>query len=96
MPQNIKVDRAYIVSCTNSRASDLAAAAQVFKTAAEANSGKIPKIAGSVQLYIAAASALEQEVAENAGDWQVLLDAGAQPLPSGCGPCIGMVRPSNL
>lgn len=89
-PQNIKVDRAYIVSCTNSRASDLAAAAQVFRTAAEANSGRIPKIVDGVQLYIAAASAYEQEVAENAGDWQVLLDAGAQELPSGCGPCIGL------
>jgi len=50
----------------------------------------IPKIADGVQLYIAAASRPEQEAAEAAGDWQALLDAGAQPLPAGCGPCIGL------
>ncbi|KAI2641053.1 homoaconitase [Xylaria nigripes] len=89
-PQNIKIKRAYILSCTNSRSSDFAAAAQVFRTAAKANSGKIPKIADGVHLYIAAATANEQEIAENAGDWQVLVEAGAQPLPSGCGACIGL------
>ncbi|KAJ5859458.1 hypothetical protein N7534_004735 [Penicillium rubens] len=88
--QNIKVNRAYIVSCTNSRASDLAAAAKVFKDAAKANPGTTPKIADGVKLYIAAASAPEQEAAESTGDWQALLDAGAQPLPAGCGPCIGL------
>lgn len=88
--ENIKVDRAYIVSCTNSRASDIAAAAKVFKDAAEANPGTTPKIADGVKLYIAAASAPEQEAAEDAGDWKTLVDAGAQALPSGCGPCIGL------
>ena len=86
--KNIKVNRAYVVSCTNSRASDLAAAAKVFKDAAKENPNV--KIADGVQLYIAAASAPEQEAAEAAGDWQALLDAGAQPLPAGCGPCIGL------
>ncbi|KAK0386596.1 hypothetical protein NLU13_6431 [Sarocladium strictum] len=88
--QNIKINRAYIVSCTNSRASDLAAAAKVIRDAAEANGGVIPKVADGVQLYIAAASLPEQEAAEEAGDWQVLLDAGAQALPSGCAMCIGL------
>ncbi|KAL1963157.1 hypothetical protein VTN77DRAFT_8590 [Rasamsonia byssochlamydoides] len=88
--QNIKVDKAYLVSCTNSRASDIAAAARVFREAAEKNGGQIPKIADGVKFYIAAASLPEQEVAEEAGDWQVLLDAGAQALPAGCGPCIGL------
>lgn len=91
VPQKIKVDRAYILSCTNARASDFAAAAKVFRSAAEANSGKIPQIAESVQLYIAAASASEQEAAQNAGDWGVLLEAGAQELPPGCAACIGLV-----
>ncbi|KAJ5083291.1 hypothetical protein N7456_012718 [Penicillium angulare] len=88
--QNIKVNRAYIVSCTNSRHSDFKAASQVFKDAAKANPGTTPKIADGVQLYIAAASVPEQEAAEASGDWQILLDAGAQPLPAGCGPCIGL------
>jgi homoaconitate hydratase len=81
--QNIKINKAYLVSCTNSRASDLAAAAKVFREAAEA--GKPAKVAEGVQFYIAAASLLEQEAAEDSGDWQVLLDAGAVELPSGCG-----------
>ncbi|KAF2187477.1 homoaconitase-like protein [Zopfia rhizophila CBS 207.26] len=89
-PKKIKVDRAYIVSCTNSRASDIAAAAKVFQDAAKANSGKIPKIAEGIKLYIAAASAREQKIAEDEGSWQTLLDAGSIPLPASCGPCIGL------
>lgn len=88
--QDIKVDKAYLVSCTNSRASDIAAAAKVFKDAAEKNGGKVPKIADGVNFYIAAASVPEQMAAEGAGDWQALLEAGAIELPAGCGPCIGM------
>lgn len=88
--RDIKVNKAYLVSCTNSRASDIAAAAKVFKEAAERNDGKIPKIANGVKFYIAAASIPEQRAAEEAGDWQALLDAGAEPLPAGCGPCIGL------
>ncbi|KAF4453297.1 putative homoaconitase precursor [Fusarium austroafricanum] len=86
--ENIPVDKAYLVSCTNSRASDIAAAARVFREAAAA--GKPAKIAEGVKFYIAAASILEQQIAEEAGDWQVLVDAGATVLPSGCGPCIGL------
>jgi homoaconitate hydratase len=86
--QNIKLDKAYLVSCTNSRASDLAAAAKVFKDASA--EGKPAKIANGVQFYIAAASLPEQQAAEEAGDWQALLAAGAKPLPAGCGPCIGL------
>ncbi|KAF2744507.1 homoaconitase mitochondrial precursor [Sporormia fimetaria CBS 119925] len=88
--QSIKINKAYLVSCTNSRASDIAAAAKVFKDAAAANGGQIPKIPSNVQFYIAAASIPEQRAAEEQGDWQTLLAAGAQPLPSGCGPCIGL------
>lgn len=86
--KDIKVNKAYLVSCTNSRASDLAAAAKVFKDAAEA--GKSAKIAPGVDFYIAAASIPEQEAAEDSGDWQALIDAGAKTLPAGCGPCIGL------
>ncbi len=86
--QDIKVNKAYLVSCTNSRASDIAAAARVFRDAAK--DGVIPKAADGVRFYIAAASLLEQAQAEEAGDWQVLLQAGAEALPSGCGPCIGL------
>ncbi|MDI1492467.1 MAG: mitochondrial Homoaconitase [Ramalina farinacea] len=88
--EHIKVDKAYLVSCTNSRASDLAAAAKVFKDAVKANNGQPVRIPEHVNFYIAAASLPEQIAAEEAGDWQAMLDAGAQPLPAGCGPCIGL------
>jgi homoaconitate hydratase len=88
--QNIPIQRAYLVSCTNSRRSDIRAAANVIRDKATANGGVIPRIADHVKFYIAAASLSEQRAAEGQGDWQVLLDAGAQALPSGCGPCIGL------
>lgn len=80
-PQGIPVNKAYLVSCVNSRLSDLEAAAQVVK-------GK--KIADGVGFYIAAASREVQESARGSGAWQALLDAGATPLPPSCGPCIGL------
>ncbi|KAL1848516.1 hypothetical protein VTK73DRAFT_10105 [Phialemonium thermophilum] len=86
--QDIPVDKAYLVSCTNARSSDFAAAARVFREASK--DGQPAKIAPGVKFYIAAASQPEQEAAEEAGDWQVLVDAGAQVLPPGCGPCIGL------
>ncbi|EGR45316.1 homoaconitase-like protein [Trichoderma reesei QM6a] len=87
-PQNIKIDKAYLVSCTNSRASDIAAAARVFREASK--DGKPAKVADGVRFYLAAASLAEQRIAEEAGDWKVLLDAGAIELPASCGPCIGL------
>ena len=89
--REIKIDKAYLVSCTNSRASDIAAAARVFKEAAASQArGRAAQVAEGIQFYIAAASQLEQRAAEEAGDWQTLLRAGARPLPAGCGPCIGL------
>ncbi|KAI0101364.1 mitochondrial Homoaconitase [Nemania sp. FL0031] len=86
--EDIPVDKCYLVSCTNARASDLGRAAAVFLEAGV--DGKAAKVAPGVKFYLAAASLAEQRIAEEAGDWQVLLDAGAQPLLSGCGPCIGL------
>ena len=57
----------------------------MFKDAADANNGEPVKVAKGVEFYIAAASILEQEMAEASGDWQALLAAGGRPLPSGCG-----------
>ncbi|KAJ9102413.1 mitochondrial Homoaconitase [Naganishia friedmannii] len=79
--QGIKIDKAYLVSCTNSRASDIKAAADVVRG---------HKIAPGVEFYIAAASSVVQRDAEEAGDWQALIDAGCKTLPAGCGPCIGL------
>ena len=77
----VKVDKAYLVSCVNSRVDDIGEAAEVLR-------GK--KISPEVKFYIAAASSEVQQESEKRGDWQALLDAGAIPLPPGCGPCIGL------
>lgn len=90
-PQNIAINKAYLISCTNARASDIAAAAGVFREAAK-KEGKPVKVADGVDFYISAASLPVLEEARESGDWQVLVDAGAQSLPSGCGPCIGLGR----
>lgn len=79
--QNIPIQKAYLVSCVNSRASDIAAAAAVLK-------GR--KVAPGVEFYLGAASSIAQQEAENSGDWGALLAAGARPLPAGCGPSIGL------
>ncbi|MFZ1683934.1 MAG: homoaconitase [Candidatus Zixiibacteriota bacterium] len=79
--KQVKIHKAYLVSCVNSRVEDLAAAANILK-------GK--KVASGVELYIAAASSEVQQESTRRGDWQVLLDAGAKELPPGCGMCIGM------
>ncbi|EGD77992.1 homoacontiase [Salpingoeca rosetta] len=75
------VHKAYLVSCVNSRAEDIARAAAVVR-------GK--KIAQGVEMYVAPASTEVLEESERSGDWQALLAAGAVPLPAGCGPCIGL------
>jgi homoaconitate hydratase len=79
--RKVAIQKAYLVSCVNSRLEDLDAAARVLK-------GK--KVAPGVQFYLSAASRWVQEEAEKRGTWQVLTDAGARPLPAGCGPCIGL------
>jgi homoaconitate hydratase len=60
---------------------DLDAAAAVLK-------GK--NVAAGVKFYLSAASKWVQDEAEKRGVWKTLLDAGANPLPPGCGPCIGL------
>ncbi len=77
----MKINKAYLVSCVNSRVEDIAEAAAVVKD---------KKVAEGVEFYMAAASSEVQAEAEKRGDWQALLEAGAIPLPPGCGPCIGL------
>jgi len=79
--KKIAIQKAYLLSCANSRVEDLEAAAWVL-------CGK--RVAPEVKLYVGAASAWVQREAEQRGVWQTLLDAGAIPLPPSCGPCIGL------
>ena len=79
--KKVPIQKAYLLSCVNSRVEDLEAAAEVLKG---------NKVAPTVKFYLGAASKWVQEEAERRGIWQTLLDAGAHPLPAGCGPCIGL------
>ena len=77
----IRIQKAYLLSCVNSRLDDLEQAADVLR-------GR--RVADGVELYVAAASAEVQAEAEARGVWSDLVDAGAIPLPPGCGACIGL------
>ena len=77
----IRIQKAYLLSCVNSRLDDLEQAAEVLRGS---------RVADGVELYVAAASAEVQAEAESRGVWSDLVDAGAIPLPPGCGACIGL------
>jgi len=79
--KQVRIDKAYLLSCVNSRVDDIAEAASIVR-------GK--KFAEHVKFYIAAASSEVQSESEKRGDWKILIDAGAIPLPPSCGPCIGL------
>ncbi|KAJ2851511.1 mitochondrial Homoaconitase [Coemansia brasiliensis] len=88
--KKIAINKAYIVSCVNSRAKDLREAADVVRAVQRARPGVPVKAADGVAWYVAAASSQVMAESQAAGDWQVLVDAGAKTLPPGCGPCIGL------
>src|SRR5881398_3375495 len=83
--KHVPIQKAYLLSCVNARFEDLHDAAEVVRS-------RGGHVADGVEFYLAPASAEVQAKSERNGDWQTLLDAGAIPLPSGCGACIGLGR----
>ena len=83
--KRVPIQKAYLLSCVNARFEDLHDAAEVMRT-------RGGHVADGVEFYLAPASAEVQAKSESNGDWQTLLDAGAIPLPPGCGACIGLGR----
>jgi 3-isopropylmalate/(R)-2-methylmalate dehydratase large subunit len=78
--EGLRIDSAFIGSCTNGRYEDLIAAAKILK------GRKIPR---DVRLIITPASRkIMAKVLEN-GLAKVFLDAGAVITPPGCGACFG-------
>jgi 3-isopropylmalate/(R)-2-methylmalate dehydratase large subunit len=77
--QEIKIQKAYIGSCTHGSPEDLRQAAEVLR-------GK--KVAPGVKLYIQASSLANLDEAERKGYVRDLTDAGARFLPIGCGACM--------
>jgi homoaconitate hydratase len=82
---HVAIQKAYLLSCVNARFEDLHDAAEVVRA-------KGGHVADGVEFYLAPASAEVQARSESTGDWQTLIDAGAIPLPPGCGACIGLGR----
>jgi 3-isopropylmalate/(R)-2-methylmalate dehydratase large subunit len=77
--RSLAIDQAFIGSCTNSRLSDLRAAADVLR-------GRTV----SVPTIITPGSQAVKRAAEREGLHDVFQDAGALWTHSSCGPCLGM------
>src|SRR5436190_12296517 len=75
------IDVVFIGSCTNSRLSDLRAAAQIFK-------GR--KVAANVRTVVVPGSQQIKKLAEAEGLDQIFKEAGAEWRESGCSMCIAM------
>jgi 3-isopropylmalate/(R)-2-methylmalate dehydratase large subunit len=86
----IKIDRVFIGSCTNSRISDLQAAAAVLR-------GR--HIAAGVTAWVVPGSSQVKKQAEREGLHQVFIDAGFEWREPGCSMCVGangdMVAPGQ-
>src|SRR6185503_1258527 len=83
--KRVLIQKAYLLSCVNARFEDLHDAAEVIRS-------RGGHVAAGVEFYLAPASAEVQARSESNGDWQTLIDAGAIPLPPGCGACSGLGR----
>lgn len=77
----VEVQHVFIGSCTNSRISDLRAAAEVIK-------GK--KVAKTVSAIVVPGSQQVKQRAEEEGLHEIFLEAGFEWRDSGCSACLGM------
>ena len=75
-----KLDQAYLGACTGAKENDLRMAAEILK-------GR--KVAKGTRLLIAPASTQTTAKLAADGTLAILLEAGAQMLPTGCGACAG-------
>ena len=78
--QGIRIDQAFIGTCTNGRLEDLIAASWVLKG---------NKVAPGVRLLVAPASRSVLSTAMDMGIIQTIVAAGGTILTPGCGPCLG-------
>ena len=78
---DVRIQQAFLGTCTNGRLEDLAAAAAILK-------GR--RIASGVRMVVTPASREVYSRAMQAGVLQTLLDAGATITTPGCGACAGM------
>ncbi|MDR7483294.1 MAG: 3-isopropylmalate dehydratase large subunit [Armatimonadota bacterium] len=78
--EDVPIDQAFIGSCTNGRIEDLRMAARILAG---------HRVHPHTRLLIGPASRQVERQAAAEGVLEVLVDAGAVLLPSGCGPCFG-------
>jgi 3-isopropylmalate/(R)-2-methylmalate dehydratase large subunit len=77
--EGLRIDRAFVGSCTNSRLEDLRAAAEVLR----GRKVKVPTM-------VVPGSGLVKRAAESEGLHRVFLEAGCEWLDAGCSMCVGM------
>ena len=77
---DIKIDQAFIGSCTNGRITDLRTAAEILKN---------NKVAKYVRLIVIPATVDVYKQAMKEGLFDIFLDAGAVISTPTCGPCLG-------
>ncbi|MBI4972316.1 MAG: 3-isopropylmalate dehydratase large subunit [Candidatus Omnitrophica bacterium] len=78
--KNIKIDEAFLGTCTNGRLSDLKIAASILRAR---------RVAKGVKLIIAPASRAIYLEALKMGLVDIFIQAGAVVVVPGCGPCVG-------
>ncbi len=78
--RNLKIDQAFLGTCTNARLQDLKIAAKILK-------GK--KVARGIKFIIVPSSRYVMQEAVRMGLIETFIKAGAVVLSPGCGPCVG-------
>jgi 3-isopropylmalate/(R)-2-methylmalate dehydratase large subunit len=79
--QDVKIDRVFLGSCTNSRIEDMRAAARIVE-------GR--KVAANVSAMVVPGSMLVKAQAEREGLDKIFVDAGFDWRNAGCSMCLGM------
>jgi 3-isopropylmalate/(R)-2-methylmalate dehydratase large subunit len=78
--RNIKIDQAFLGTCTNARLDDFRAAAKIL-------TGR--KVKKGIKFLIVPSSKRVLQEAMRLGLIETFLKSGASVLPPGCGPCVG-------
>ncbi len=79
--EGIKVDQAFIGTCTNGRLSDLEIAARILKNRRVHSEVRLIVVPASREIYLKAL---------RLGYIETIVEAGGTIAPPGCGPCVGI------